>query len=201
MQRDLLGFSSGVDIGIDTLEQCLLQAKCISPVSLQVARSLGITELLRKREAHPSSAPECSSRKLGGKLEGKLGEASGQKRDREQGVVVSGAVVSICVDAGVMIWPCQSQFLRLSRLLLLSDKGVFSLQATGEGLATVKKARMAALSTDVPECPAAISGRQQKPGSSCAPATSKGKSHILWVAPCSVVLLAGTDVPRVITGW
>ncbi|XP_076407526.1 zinc finger protein 839 isoform X2 [Peromyscus maniculatus bairdii] len=112
----------------------------------EVARSLGITELLRKREAHPSSAPECSSRKLGGKLEGKLGEASGQKRDREQGVV-----------------------------------------ATGEGLATVKKARMAALSTDVPECPAAISGRQQKPGSSCAPATSKGCAPVAIEksSPCS----------------
>uniref|UniRef100_A0A8C8UAY4 Zinc finger protein 839 n=1 Tax=Peromyscus maniculatus bairdii TaxID=230844 RepID=A0A8C8UAY4_PERMB len=106
----------------------------------EVARSLGITELLRKREAHPSSAPECSSRKLGGKLEGKLGEASGQKRDREQGVV-----------------------------------------------ATVKKARMAALSTDVPECPAAISGRQQKPGSSCAPATSKGCAPVAIEksSPCS----------------
>ncbi|XP_028739621.1 zinc finger protein 839 isoform X2 [Peromyscus leucopus] len=108
----------------------------------EVARSLGITELLRKREAHPSSAPECSSPKL----EGKLGAASGQKRDREQGVV-----------------------------------------ATGEGLATVKKARTAALSTDIPECPAAISGRQQKPGSSCAPATSKGYAPVAIEksSPCS----------------
>ncbi|XP_059135544.1 zinc finger protein 839 [Peromyscus eremicus] len=103
----------------------------------EVARSLGITEFLRKKEAHPSSAPECSSPKLEGKLE----EASGQKREREQ----------------------------------------------GEGLATVKKARTAALSTDVPGCPAAISGCQQKPGSSCAPATSKGSAPVAIEksSPCS----------------
>ncbi|KAL6092375.1 hypothetical protein STEG23_012946 [Scotinomys teguina] len=108
----------------------------------EVARSLGITEFLRKKETHPSSVPECSSPKLERKLE----EASGQKRERGQGVV-----------------------------------------ATGEGLATVKKARTAALPIDVPECPSAISGCQQKPGSSCAPATSKGSVPAITEkpAPCS----------------
>lgn len=120
----------------------------------EVARSLGITEYLRKKETHPSSAPECSSQEM---KKGQLQDTSGQKREREQAVV-----------------------------------------ATGERLATVKKARTAALPTDVPECPAAISECQQKPGSSRASA-SKGKSHVLWVALCSVVLLAGTDVPKSIT--
>ncbi|KAL1789922.1 zinc finger protein 839 [Sigmodon hispidus] len=108
----------------------------------EVARSLGITEFLRKKETHSSSAPECS----GQEMEGKLEETSGQKRQREQGAVT-----------------------------------------TGERLATVKKARTAALPTEVPECPAAISGCQQKPVSSCAPATSKGSAPaaIENPSPCS----------------
>lgn len=59
----------------------------------------------------------------------------------------------------------------------------------------MKKARTAVLPTDVPECPAAVSGCQQKPGSPRAPA-SKGKSCNLWVATYSVVLLEGTGAPE-----
>ncbi|XP_055448761.1 zinc finger protein 839 isoform X3 [Psammomys obesus] len=99
--------------------------------TLQVARSLGITEFLRKKETHWSSASKCS----GHEREGKLEEASGQKRERDLGVV-----------------------------------------ATEEGLLTVKKPRTAALPTDVPECPPNISGCQQKPGPSCAPANDKGSA-------------------------
>ncbi|KAK7802119.1 hypothetical protein U0070_017453, partial [Myodes glareolus] len=107
----------------------------------EVARSLGITEYLRKKDTHPSSAPECSSQEMKGQLQ----DTSGQKRGREQAVV-----------------------------------------ASGEGLATVKKARTAALPTDVPECPAAISGCQQTPGSSHAPA-SKGSASAATEnpSPCS----------------
>ncbi|XP_055448759.1 zinc finger protein 839 isoform X1 [Psammomys obesus] len=97
----------------------------------EVARSLGITEFLRKKETHWSSASKCS----GHEREGKLEEASGQKRERDLGVV-----------------------------------------ATEEGLLTVKKPRTAALPTDVPECPPNISGCQQKPGPSCAPANDKGSA-------------------------
>ncbi|MEJ1275928.1 zinc finger protein 839 [Cricetulus griseus] len=107
----------------------------------EVARSLGITEFLRKKERHPSSVPECSCQGM----EGKPQEACGQKRVREQAVAV-----------------------------------------TGEGLASVKKARTAVLPTDVPECPAAVSGCQQKPGSPRAPA-SKGfaPAAIENPSPCS----------------
>ncbi|XP_060244187.1 zinc finger protein 839 isoform X3 [Meriones unguiculatus] len=96
----------------------------------EVARSLGITEFLRKKETHWSSASKCSSHEREGKLE----EASGQKRERDLGVV-----------------------------------------ATAEGLLIGKKPRTAALPTDVPECPN-ISGCQQKPGPSCAPANDKGSA-------------------------
>lgn len=47
----------------------------------EVARSLGITEFLRKKET-----PKCSSRETEGKLE----EGSGQKRERELGVLATG---------------------------------------------------------------------------------------------------------------
>ncbi|CAH6852305.1 Zfp839 [Phodopus roborovskii] len=97
----------------------------------EVARSLGITEFLRKKEPQSSSTPAGPCLET----EEKLLEASAQKRDRGQAV-----------------------------------------EATGEGLTSVKKARTAALPTDVPECPAAISGCLQKPGSSCAPATSTGSA-------------------------
>lgn len=58
-----------------------LCSKLIPPVSLQVARSLGITEFLRKKET-----PKCSSQETEGKLE----EGSGRKRERELGALVSG---------------------------------------------------------------------------------------------------------------
>ncbi|XP_008823881.1 zinc finger protein 839 isoform X2 [Nannospalax galili] len=52
----------------------------------EVATSLGITEeFLRKKETHRSSTPKCSS----WETDGKLDEASGQKRGRELGVVVA----------------------------------------------------------------------------------------------------------------
>lgn len=47
----------------------------------EVARSLGITEFLKKKET-----PKCSSRET----EGKLQEGSGQKRERELGVLATG---------------------------------------------------------------------------------------------------------------
>ncbi|ERE73856.1 zinc finger protein [Cricetulus griseus] len=61
-----------------------------------------------------------------------------------------------------------------------------AVAVTGEGLASVKKARTAVLPTDVPECPAAVSGCQQKPGSPRAPA-SKGfaPAAIENPSPCS----------------
>ncbi|XP_051007603.1 zinc finger protein 839 [Acomys russatus] len=51
----------------------------------EVARSLGITEFLRKKETHLSSAAKCSSQET----EGTLGEASGQKREHELGALAT----------------------------------------------------------------------------------------------------------------
>lgn len=67
----------------------------------------------------------------------------------------------------------------------------------------MKKPRTVALPTDVPGYPPSANGCQQEPGPSPALATSKGKSHILWVVPCLEILLAGTDIPRTIPfrGW
>lgn len=60
----------------------LLQARLISTVSLQVARSLGITEFLRRKETS-----KCSSQETVGRLE----EGGRQKRERELCVLVSAA--------------------------------------------------------------------------------------------------------------
>lgn len=72
-----------METGTDTLGTL----SALRRVSPKVARSLGITECLRKKETHPASAPECSSQEMKGQLQA----TSGQKREGEQAVVVSGA--------------------------------------------------------------------------------------------------------------